>query len=235
VAGIASRDCAGTREIGRGNDRIGGRSRAHHRCGRRAHATDLRAGQANLRGAALGDDTTAITVTIGIGDELYFRVDVVELKVPALADRADDVLPLAKAILAELASALDLAPVVGSVALELAEDARAALSAYRWPGNVRELANRLRRAVLLADGGLVRAKDLALGEALGARPRGPTSSRESEGEPASLDRGSIEAALERAEWKISRAAANLGLSRQALYRRMEKLGVSLERRVRGSE
>ncbi|MGZ3421901.1 MAG: sigma 54-interacting transcriptional regulator, partial [Polyangiales bacterium] len=157
-------------------------------------------------------------------EDLYFRVNVIELRIPPLAARKEDVLPLAEDFLAHVP---DAPP---GVRYSLSEDGQRALLAYPWPGNVRELHNRLRRAALLARGGVLGATELGLDEAPGQKlSAAPPAAR---GE-AEIDRATIEAALERAEGKIARAAAELGLSRQALYRRMEKLGVSLERRVRG--
>jgi DNA-binding NtrC family response regulator len=145
-------------------------------------------------------------------EDLYFRVNVIELRIPSLADRRDDILPLAESFL----------PSVGN--RKLAVSARRALLAYRWPGNVRELHNRLRRASLLA-GDVIEERDLALDQDSIKPPR----------EEKELDRKTIEEAIDKHEGKIARAAAELGVSRQALYRRMEKLGITLERRVRGSE
>ncbi len=164
-------------------------------------------------------------------EDLYFRVNVIELKIPPLGARRDDVIPLAEAFLAELVKSGE----AGAAVLE--RDARDALLAYSWPGNVRELHNRLRRAALLAPGDAIRASDLALDEAPGDRlssaastaRRGAEVARDEGGDP---DRAAIEAALVRADGKIARAAADLGLTRQSLYRRMEKLGISLERRVK---
>ncbi len=173
-------------------------------------------------------------------EDLYFRLNVIELRVPPLSDRRDDIVPLASAFLDELTRAPD-AP--RGIRYTLAEDACDALVAYPWPGNVRELHNRLRRAALLASGGQLHASHLGLEQLPGARlvTAPVTAPSASTGRPAAraadeadLDRATIEAALARADWTIARAAAELGLTRQSLYRRMEKLGISVERRVRGS-
>lgn len=145
-------------------------------------------------------------------EDLYFRVNVIELRIPSLAERRDDILPLAESFLASEGNR------------KLAESARHALLAYAWPGNVRELHNRLRRASLLAED-IIEERDLALEHESIKPPR----------EEKELDRKTIEEAIDKHEGKIARAAAELGVSRQALYRRMEKLGITLERRVRGSE
>jgi DNA-binding NtrC family response regulator len=164
-------------------------------------------------------------------EDLYFRLNVIELKLPALAERTDDIALLSRQFLKRFAD--DKAPP------ELASDALDALLAYPWPGNVRELQNRLQRASLVCRDGVIRALDLALPgtvrpSSVGVEAEPDTSSGRKGGLSASEDeeRMRIEDALVRAGSVVSKAAAELGVSRQALYRRMERLGLSLERRVR---
>jgi DNA-binding NtrC family response regulator len=88
------------------------------------------------------------------------------------------------------------------------------LERYPWPGNVRELQNVIRRACLLATSPAITAATLSL-----------PAARSTLAEEPELDRASIEQALERAHGVIAHAARDLGLSRQALYRRMERLGL----------
>ncbi|KAB2900472.1 MAG: sigma-54-dependent Fis family transcriptional regulator [Dokdonella sp.] len=136
-------------------------------------------------------------------EDLYYRLNVIELRLPPLAERGDDVLPLAEHFLAGAA--------------RLDAGARAALLAHAWPGNVRELKNAIQRAQLLCSEGVITARDLGLTLARASAARGSP-----EVEP---DRAMIEAALRNARGVISQAASELGLSRQALYRRMEKAGL----------
>src|SRR5690606_13576460 len=98
----------------------------------------------------------------------------------------------------------------------LAGDAERALLRHAWPGNVRELRNTMQRAALLARSDEVSAADLALQPLPGAAPAAAAD------EP---DRAAIEAALERHGGVLAQAAAELGLSRQALYRRLDRLGI----------
>ena len=133
-------------------------------------------------------------------EDLYYRLNVIELRVPPLAERREDILPLAKHFLAQ--------------GQHLSASAQRALAAHHWPGNVRELMNTIRRASLMASGEEIGPVDLGLPDAPGVSPV--------EREP---DRNEIEGALTRAHGVIARAAQELGLSRQALYRRMEKLGL----------
>lgn len=139
--------------------------------------------------------------------DLYFRVAVVELSIPALRQRREDVLPLAEAFLDGRRS--------------LSEPARSALVQHEWPGNVRELQNRIQRALAVTASDEILPADLGLGEQDVAAA-----------ESLTVERSEVELALLNANGSVSRAARSLGLSRQALYRRMEKLGVVLERRPR---
>ena len=134
-------------------------------------------------------------------EDLYYRLNTIELHLPALAERPADILPLARHFLE------------GSCRT-LADDAAQALLAHPWPGNVRELKNVMQRATLLAQGAVLSRADLGLPAA--ARGAG------AEAEP---DRSAIEQAIARADGNLSQAAQELGLSRQALYRRLDRLGI----------
>ena len=134
-------------------------------------------------------------------EDLYYRLNVIELRVPPLAERREDILPLARHFL--------------EADQRLSTAAQRALLAHTWPGNVRELMNTIRRASLLSTSVEITPVDLALTPQAGAE-------MPPEREP---DRAEIESALARARGVIARAARELGLSRQALYRRMEKLGL----------
>jgi transcriptional regulator of acetoin/glycerol metabolism len=95
------------------------------------------------------------------------------------------------------------------------------LLAHDWPGNVRELQNRIARATAVSANDVLTPADLGL-----------APDAESRAEDVPFEKTQIEVALLNAKGSVSRAAEALGLSRQALYRRMEKLGVVLERRPR---
>jgi DNA-binding NtrC family response regulator len=146
-------------------------------------------------------------------EDLYFRLNVIEIDVPALADRRADILPIARALLAH-----DAAP---SAPPRLSREAESALLGHDWPGNVRELQNRLQRARLLAHGAELTPEDLGLAGHVAA------AGHDDEGREA------LEALLHQHRGSVSRVAEALGLSRQALYRRMDRYGIVIERRPRG--
>ena len=133
-------------------------------------------------------------------EDLFYRLSVIELSLPPLAERRDDILPIARSFLRP-----------GS---RLTTDAERALFHHSWPGNVRELRNVLQRAALLAGDQPINAAALNLPAVLPARSDEPV-----------LDRATIERVLSEHGRIVAQAARQLGISRQALYRRMEKLGI----------
>jgi DNA-binding NtrC family response regulator len=176
-------------------------------------------------------------------EDLFFRLNVIELHLPDLAERPDDILPLAEHFLATLPRQ-DGAPVPS-----LGEHARAALLQFEWPGNVRELQNRIQRAMLLCGGTPITPEHLGLGDNVlrprqgargGGRPSAPVTSAaapdsspdETSSAPAHPDRAVLEEALKRAGGIVSKAAVELGISRQAFYRRMDQAGIVFERRLK---
>jgi DNA-binding NtrC family response regulator len=158
-------------------------------------------------------------------EDLFFRLNVVELKVPGLLDRPEDVLPLAEFFLTQYTDAGD------SLRLTFSDKARVALVEHDWPGNVRELENRVHRGTLVASGDRVTPADLGLA----TEPEPP----ELESPPSSMaaeeiaEHKRVMQALSEAQGVVAHAATLLGISRQALYRKMDRLGIELERRPKG--
>jgi DNA-binding NtrC family response regulator len=176
--------------------------------------------------SATNADLAALIRVGRFREDLYYRLNVIEIAVPSLAERPADILPLVRHFLGD--------------ALQLSDDAAAALLVHDWPGNVRELRNSIERAKLLAREQIVTAADLNLpapqrtavdGEAF-RRGGEPPPIRTGDSLPGRGDRDAeqpsrelIEASLREAGGNISRAAQSLGLSRQALYRRMERFNL----------
>ncbi len=139
-------------------------------------------------------------------EDLYYRLAEIVVRIPALADRTGDAVLLARHFVTRYAASMNPA-VTG-----LAPDARAAIDGWGWPGNVRELENRIKRAVIMADGKLVTAIDLDLdGKAEDAAALNLRAAREL------ADRKAIRQALVRADGNISGASRLLGISRPTLY------------------
>jgi two-component system NtrC family response regulator len=139
-------------------------------------------------------------------EDLYYRLAEIVVRIPGLSERPGDASLLARAFVHKHAGAMKL-PVTG-----LAPDALAAIDAWGWPGNVRELENRIKRAVIMADGKLVTAADLDLDD------------RDRDEVPLNLrtvreiaDRRAIRHALARSDGNISGASRLLGVSRPTLY------------------
>ncbi|MFI5249396.1 MAG: sigma-54-dependent transcriptional regulator [Gemmatimonadales bacterium] len=144
-------------------------------------------------------------------EDLLFRINTIEIALPPLRDRREDILPLARHFLDQHALRY------GRRGLTLDAGAAQALLTHNWPGNVRELDHAVERGVLLAQGATVRAGDLGL------RPPGPPARLE-DLTLAEAERAIIDRALSRFGGNVSQAAKALGLSRSALYRRLESNG-----------
>ncbi|HNP63739.1 MAG TPA: sigma-54 dependent transcriptional regulator [Woeseiaceae bacterium] len=144
-------------------------------------------------------------------EDLFYRINVIEIHVPALRDRGDDVLMLADHILARL-----------NAKASLHEDARAALLGYAFPGNVRELENMLERAVTLCTSGTISASDLHMRDsseptAVGAAKLGD--------QVEDVQRQAIVQALEKTRYNKTAAAKLLGITFRQLRYRIKKLGI----------
>lgn len=154
--------------------------------------------------------------------DLYYRLNVIELCVPALRERREDIPLLAARILARLAQGCGLASAT------LSEDALAKLKSYRFPGNVRELENMLERAYTLCENEQIQASDLRLAEATSSAETGEISLAgidNLEDYLESIERKLIEQALEETRWNRTAAAERLGMSFRSLRYRLKKLGI----------
>jgi DNA-binding NtrC family response regulator len=143
-------------------------------------------------------------------EDLLYRLNTVELHLPALRERPEDVLPLAEHFLSRLSSHY------GKGVTGFTDEAAAAMLRHPWPGNVRELEHAVERAVLMAQGAQVDTSDLGLKK----RSDGGGAMEALTLEEA--ERVLIDKALDRHEGNVSKAAEALGLSRSALYRRLQR-------------
>jgi two-component system, NtrC family, response regulator len=149
-------------------------------------------------------------------EDLYFRLAVVTIRLLPLRERGEDIVVLAREFLQRYAAAEDRSKLV------FAPDAMRALAHYSWPGNVRELQNRVKRAVIMASGSRVTAKDLELQQSQDLVSSAATLREARE----QVEREMVQQALKRNSGRITSAAADLGISRPTLYELMEKLGIS---------
>lgn len=168
---------------------------------------------------ATHQNLTALVEAGKFRQDLYFRLNVIELKMPSLKDCREDIPALADAMLARLGGAEAALP-------RLSRAAQAELAAYDFPGNVRELENILERAVALCGGEEIRPNDLRLTPARAAEEAAPG---EKSPLPDYLDRVEREAILEalgKTRFNRTAAARLLGITFRALRYRMERLGIS---------
>lgn len=157
-------------------------------------------------------------VTGAFREDLYYRINFVELRIPPLRERPEDILPLANTLLAELAAACGMSQPGFTAA------AQHALKAYPWPGNIRELKNSLERASLMCDGHLI-SHDILFER--------PAPSLVGQQDLASslrdylreCERYFILRVLVEGQWQIQLCADSLGISRKNLWERMRRLGI----------
>ena len=156
-------------------------------------------------------------------EDLYYRLNELPLAMPALRERGDDVLLLAKFFLQKFAAEM------GRATDGFQAPAERAIMAYAWPGNVRELIACVRRAVVISDGGLITAEDLGL------NPPSPPASQANPGSlgevRAKTEGQLIRETLKAKGYNVTRAASALGISRVTLYRLLEKYDIQTRRRA----
>lgn len=148
--------------------------------------------------------------------DLLFRLNTVEITVPPLRERRDDILPIANHYLSIYSRKY------GGTEKTFSPEAEAELLAYDWPGNVRALRHAIERAVILAENNTVEPENLQLSQQLSA-PGKPA--REAPLNLDQVEKQTIATALRKHGFNISQAAKDLGLTRASLYRRMEKHGL----------
>jgi transcriptional regulator with AAA-type ATPase domain/tetratricopeptide (TPR) repeat protein len=165
--------------------------------------------------SATSEDLTAAIEARQFREDLYHRLAVVSIHLPALRDRGSDIVMLARHYLARACNEY------GVGTRTLSAEAEAALVAYPWPGNVRELANVMERAALLSDRAALAPADLSLP----ASPRTAVTLPALDEQLADVERDRLHDALQQENWNVSRAAARLGLPRNTLRYRMQRHGL----------
>lgn len=170
--------------------------------------------------AATNVDLTRAMAEKHFREDLYFRLAVVVIRIPPLRERQGDIPLLARTFLHRFASQC------GRNVSGFAPEAMEAICSYGWPGNIREMENRIKRAVIMAEGKKITTADLELpsSSVSSASPRTLHSAREA------VDREMIVAALRRNNGTVSRTAEELNISRPALYELMGKYGIVREKK-----
>jgi two-component system NtrC family response regulator len=164
--------------------------------------------------AATNTDLQRALIDGRFREDLYFRLGVVVISLPPFREREGDIMVLAKAFLQKY-TAEAKKRVTG-----FSPQALRAIASYSWPGNIRELENRIKRAVIMAEGSKLSPADLELDSAH-AKFEGRTLKDARE----ALEKDLVLRALAKNKGKVSHAAAELGVSRPTLYELMEKLGI----------
>ena len=157
-------------------------------------------------------------------EDLYYRISTIQLTLPALRERREDILMLARLFLYQTAEQWGVEP------LQLSAQAEDRLHAHDWPGNLRELRNALEGAILARRGPLLEAEDFSLGGEHAKRMRGPESLPEASGLTLEeVERRYILQVMEATGFKVDPAAMALGIHRNTLYTKLKSYGVSLPR------
>ena len=159
--------------------------------------------------AATNKDLRALVQAGSFREDLYWRLNVFAIELPALRERPEDVAALAEHFLQRFSESMN------RPGLRLAPDARQALAAYAWPGNVRELQNAIEHGVVVAEGELLSARDLPV-RVTGSPPR------PAQGSLAEAERVHIQAVLDAQGWNITRSARVLEVDRVTLYHKIRK-------------
>jgi two-component system response regulator HydG len=164
-------------------------------------------------------------------EDLYYRLDVVPVRLPPLRERPGDVEDLARVFLARAA------PRMGRAVTGFTPEALELLRRHRWPGNVRELQNLVEQALVFADGPEIRADDLPDGlrrASAGARLPHPTGDRSLPDVLDDLEKELVLAAMEKARGVKAEAARLLGIKPSALYYKLDKYGIERDEPVGGT-
>jgi len=151
--------------------------------------------------------------------DLFYRINTIQLVVPPLRERQGDIVSLARDLLSRLATDL------GRGVVDLRPDAEEALLQYGWPGNVRELRNVLERALLLSDGGSLSRRDLRFEGTLGSDPGGPDTRLTLR----AMEMRHIELVLREEGGRVPATAERLGVPKSSLYQKLKTYGIDAAR------
>lgn len=146
-------------------------------------------------------------------EDLFYRINTMEITLPPLRERKGDIIAMAKFLLEEKAAKYEMS------GLTFDPENLDWLEKYPWPGNIREMENKIERAVILSDGGPISVRDLDVLDFV------PSQKEDNDSGLSGMERNAIERTLAKHAGNVSKTAEELGLSRGALYRRLEKYGI----------
>jgi two-component system response regulator FlrC len=169
--------------------------------------------------AATNRDLTAMVADGSFREDLYHRLAVFPLELPALRERAEDIIPLAESLLLRIGAAL------GKRGLSLTPAARVRLVSYDWPGNVRALGNALERAAILTDSTTIDEDHLLLGPTRTTHPQQVVAPLGSQTTLAELERQAIVDALSQVGGNRRKAAKALGIGLRTLYEKIKRFEI----------
>lgn len=162
---------------------------------------------------ATNKDLSALVIKGLFREDLLYRINTIQIEVPPLRDRGEDILALADFFLKKYAWKYDKS------SLKLNHQAQEKLLKYSWPGNIRELEHSIEKAVILSENNVLKADDFFLKPLTGARPEADTLRLDE------MEKRLILLALERNPGNVSAAADQLGITRQTLYNKIKKIGL----------
>ena len=151
--------------------------------------------------------------------DLFYRINTIELHIPPLRDRGEDIILLAEHFLSIFAMRYDRSGV------GLSYDARAKLLKHSWPGNVRELQHCIERSIVLSNSSTLSASDIQITHDLQSPNNGETTETQMSLNLEELERNAIKRAVSMSNGNLTQAAELLGITRFALYRKIDKLGI----------
>lgn len=168
--------------------------------------------------AATNEDLYEKSRAGGFRQDLYFRLSVVEIALPPLRDRPEDIPVLARHFMQRFAGA------DGGKSISISESAMRVLSAHGWLGNIRELENVLEMAAIVCDKGLIESQHL--GQRLQASPKPSRGTAKQPAKMKEVEIGVLRATMQEFHGNIALVSRNLGISRSTIYRRMREHGIS---------
>jgi DNA-binding NtrC family response regulator len=171
--------------------------------------------------AATHHDLRTLVAERRFRQDLYYRISALELRVPALRDRCDDIPLIARTLLERLARDL------GQAVVSIGNEAETALCGYNWPGNIRELRNVLERALLRTHGSVLDARALDFPDTISSGDARVTVQRS--GTLDDVEREYIDQVLREENGAIDRVAGRLGVSRSAVYYKARKHGIEISK------